>query len=486
MWGRYSELLNSSFYFVIDKCFDLMEFFMKQAYAFGRLVLLIALLTAGLNYALTRTGLQENLVKILKAVLFFYIVMAGYPRIIGWISNYTFLMAQGSIYESVRAHFEGVTREVESSYEISVPTGVRPYEEFSFATQSNSMYRTVIARQKHIIKENDNFNLFDELTEVRPHKKTGMSYTVVRPSAVLKIIFFLADECFHYAEEKDAAFLSFPNMTRIVKGCICAFFLIFTGVFALLEYIVCFLEFALVVSVGIILFPMSIWEGSKFLTEGFIKSIIGFFMKLLFCNIAIFLLLYGFISIFYTMVGKSTTGGDTAAFTGGVDQIILIVFSSFLFFLVCKAAPGLAGSLLSGSPSLNASGAISAAAGAVGAVGAMAALPAAAKSKIAGVAGAAGAVVGGIAKTAGVLSEAGAAAKAARTAHGTKAEQAGAFMASLGRQTSQGLARSIHGSQSGGQTMGKLKEGRQLAGAETGAQYMNSRKGKTDEEKAKT
>jgi len=61
---NFSNTVNSSFYFVADKLIDLQEFFINQAWAIGRVVLLIAVLSAGFNYALTGQGLKENVIKI--------------------------------------------------------------------------------------------------------------------------------------------------------------------------------------------------------------------------------------------------------------------------------------------------------------------------------------------------------------------------------------------------------------------------------------
>jgi type IV secretory pathway TrbL component len=159
-----------------------------------------------------------------------------------------------------------------------------------------------------------------------------------------------------------------PNIGLVISCYVCAFFVMLTGSFAVLEYIMAFLEFIFITSVGIMLFPMSMWEGSKFLTEKLISAIIGFSIKLLFCTICIFLLMWGMLSL--------ANGYVDRAFKGLADQILLIIFTSLLFYYICKSAPGLAQSLLTGSPSLSAAGAIGAAKAAAGAVAGVAGLAA--------------------------------------------------------------------------------------------------------------
>jgi type IV secretory pathway TrbL component len=158
-----------------------------------------------------------------------------------------------------------------------------------------------------------------------------------------------------------------------------------TGVFCVLEYLIAFMEFMFVTSVGIILFPFSLWEGTKFLAEKLIGAIIGFFVKLLFSSICIFLMLYSF----YTLAHQTSASG----FVGRADQILMIFFSSLLVFYLCKSAPGLAQSLFTGTPSLSATGAISAD---------------------------------------GMLSQAKNASQAVRDLGGTADQQAGAYLSSIG------------------------------------------------------
>jgi type IV secretory pathway TrbL component len=376
LWKSAGDQIDNAFFFVVDKVVDLQGYFIFYSKGVGRVVFLIAILSAGLNHALTGTGLKENLIKIFKATVFFLIVISFYPRIIGWITENTFNMAYGSTGKFVEDYFKNATREIEV---IEFNNGV-PMDENGFFTGSGSVKEAGFETTYQQVKL-DSENLFSDLSVKRKHPRIG-EYTVVAPANLLKILFFMAGDFIKFADKKQTIV---PDITQSLKGLFCAGFTIATGCFALLEYLVCFLEFMLVTSVGVILFPLSIWEGSKFMSEKFIGAVVGFFMKMLFCNIAIFLLLYGFISLYYSYSGS---GG----FQGKADQIIFIVFSCLLFFYICKSAPGIAQSLLTGTPSLSASGAISAATGAVAAAGATMGMA----KKVGGAVG--GTVVGGAAK----------------------------------------------------------------------------------------
>jgi len=338
---NFSQTINNAFFFVIDKIIDMQDYFITQAKFIGRIVFLIAILSAALNYALTGTGLKENLIKIFKATVFFMIIISVYPRIIGWITEQTFKFAEGSIYESVEDYFN-----------IKIDH-IKEREIIQYGARARWKISTTITEVSH------DESIFSDLIIKRNNSNTP--HTVIAPANLFKIIFFIARDCIGYADLKQNVI---PEFSTVLKGLICAFFIIITGAFAILEYIICFLEFMLVASVGVILFPLSIWEGSKFMSEKFIGALVGFFMKMLFCNIAIFLMLYGFVSMYYTLQIIPL------GFTASVDQIIFIVFNCLLFYFICKSAPGIAQSLLTGTPTLSASGAISAATGAVAAAGA--------------------------------------------------------------------------------------------------------------------
>jgi hypothetical protein len=398
--------VNDAFFFVINKIIELQAFFIKESWAIARTVLLIALISAALNYAISGGGFKESMVKIAKAACFFFIIIFLYPRIIGYISAWTFEKARASVYDSMETY----VNTAQTATADDVIDGA--------AAGEKGTYGSVVMRSEAVSEEQDPLRYFDDILANQTYG--NMTYTCVAPAAVLRVVLLIAGECLRFSDEAPKQGW-LPNFGAVLKGIICAFFVILTGVFAVLEYLMAFLEFMLVSSVGIILFPLSMWEGSKFMSEKFIGAIVGFFMKLLFCNIAIFLMLYGFISLSKQFV--------SVPFTGLPDEIIRVVFTCLLFFYICKSAPGLAQSLLTGTPSLSATGAISAAGGAVAAAGATMGM---AKSAL-----------GLGAKTAfgglGAVTQAGSAAKTVKEMGGGKAAQAAAFLGSMGHSAGETL-----------------------------------------------
>jgi hypothetical protein len=129
-------------------------------------------------------------------------------------------------------------------------------------------------------------------------------------------------------------------------------------------------------------------------------------------------MLYGFYSLSATW--------QAAPFSGEAGQIATLLFVSLLFFYICKSAPGMAQSLLTGTPSLSATGAISAVSGAIAGVRAAGALAG----------GAMGSLASGTARTAfgaqGMLTQAGTAANTVKALGGDRNDQAAAFLGSVG------------------------------------------------------
>jgi hypothetical protein len=336
--------LNEAFYFVTDKIIELQAFFIDEAWNIGRVVLLISVCTAAVNYALTGTGLKENIVKLLKAVVFFVVVMGAYPSIVSWITSYTFSIAQSSTYSGISTYIQSTT------------ATVREHAEQMKADNEKGTYGATVVTTRE--------NYFGPIIINRTFTSgSGKSfkYSTVAPAAALQAMLLVAGECMRGLDwEKETRQGIIPNIGLILICLLCAFFVIVIGCFALLEYLIAFMEFIFISSIGIICFPLSLWDGSKFMAEKFISALLGFFIKLLFCTICIFLMLYGFLSLarLYTQ----------EPFMGLIDQVVMIVFTCLLFFYICKSAPALAQSLLTGAPSLNAAGAIGAAATAIGAV----------------------------------------------------------------------------------------------------------------------
>ena len=333
--------INEGYFFVIGKIIELQTFFLKEAWVIGRVVFLISLCSAIVNFAMTQTGLKENIVKMIKALVFFVLVMRAYPRIVDWITQYTFNLASGSSYATVQAKVN------------SMMVNVYAHAQIMKAKDKKSTYPNIVLTQ--------DTNFFSPMIATITNSQTGQQYSSIAPAAVLNAMVLVAGACIHAADDYESqGMFDFTAFGIQIKGIICALCVVISGSFAVLEYLVSFMEFIFVTSVGIICFPLSLWDGTKFMSEKFISAIFGFFFKLLFSSICIFITLYGFLTL--------ATLYTTNPFLGLIDQIVMVIFTCLMFYYLSKSAPALAQSLLTGAPSLTAAGAVGTAVTAFGAI----------------------------------------------------------------------------------------------------------------------
>jgi len=326
------ETLNTAFFFVTDLIVSIRIFFIGQAWNVGRFVLIISLSMAAINYAITGQGLKENLIKISKAVVFFVLVMSLYPRIMGFITETTFRWAHDSVFVHIDRHLAQTRQDVVAAADAPAPPERR----------RNFLGRFFESRRALPQDAVDTTDIF--MNVIYRRETGGITYTVVAPAAILQIVMLVASEPLSFAREEGSGGIMSTDFFSLVMGSLVGIVVMFVGMFAVLEYLMAFLEFMLVASVGVILFPLSLWEGTKFLAEKLIGAIIGFFIKLLFCNITMFLMLFGYMSLL--------RGFADRPFTGQPDEILITLFISLIFFYLCRSAPGLAQSLLTGAPSL--------------------------------------------------------------------------------------------------------------------------------------
>ena len=409
------EGLNNAFFNVLEKLIDLQPHFIAWAWNVARVVMLIALGFICVKHAINGQGLKEWLVKPGMSFTIFAIIINSYPKIIEKGNELMYNMAASSTYDGGIASYFTIQKEKM----IMIAEGTTEYV-------SSWNYGGQIMRSEKI-PDGEPRNYFTDLFVTRTHKnpendEKEYSYTTLAPKAALEIILLVAGEALRFSDDSKGI----KKIGDMFKGLFMALAVIITGVFGICEYLICMLEFMLVTSVGVILLPFMLWDSSKFLTEKLIGAIVGFFIKLLFCNICIFLMLYGFMML-------ATNSAEAGVFTGTADEMVSTLFTCVLFFLICKSGPNLAQSLLTGSPSLNSGAAFAAVGGAVaGAAGAM------------GLAGKAGSLAGGVAaKTgfgaAGALSKAGGAMRAVKDLGGSGGDQAGAVFSSLAGSAGEAL-----------------------------------------------
>jgi type IV secretory pathway TrbL component len=438
---------------ILRQILKMQSIFMGTARTVGMVCTFFALTSAAFNYMINGEGLKESLAKIVKAWAVVMLIFYSYPFIVTKITEWTFTQGKAAAWDATtESNFRTARSKIVAN--ATAPRPELPVVEYQNGFGGPYIPNGTVVFGRTFITETTKKtqNPIDYFSE--PYRSFTVSpvntyvagvptqtFYYMSPLAVMQLAMLIAGDCFQFSDE-NSGLMNF-NIAAVLKGVICAVCVIFTCLVAVIDYILAYVEFMFVSSVGIMLLPTSIWDTSKFLSEKFIGAIVGFTLKLLFSTVCIFFLLAGYVNI--------AAEFTRTKFTGGIDQVVIIAFTSLLYYIIVKNAPGMAQSLLTGSPSLNAGGAISAVAGAVGAAtGAAKMAGGVAKTAATGAVRGAFGAVGAGSQMAGAVS-------AVRALGGTGLQQAGAAMQSLGKSagsqfmaSGSGLVRSLMGGKDGG------------------------------------
>jgi type IV secretory pathway TrbL component len=391
--------VDAPFFDLLDKLTGLQGYFLQQAWFIGRIVMLMCFGLAAIKYAIKGEGLKEPMVKLVIAFISFYILMTAYPSIVSGLNKIIFEWSYNSTYKG------GVADMINN-------------------TQGNYDFW-----QKKVNKDSDAYSdIIRVVEEELGSGNVGKKYVLdiydtesgfIRPNAIIRLLMLVTEMILHHATKFDLS----RSVLDFILLLLTAVAVIVCGILASLQYFICALEFTFITSVGVIMLPFMLWDGSKFLTEKLIGAIVGFTMKMLFITIAMLLTFNGYLALMMR------------PFAGALDQMIYTVFVSLFYMMICQSGPQLAVSLLTGTPQMSLmEGA--AAAGAFAAAGI-------AGSKAAGAT--AGAAAQGGVRALGAASQAAGAAGAAKELGGGKADMAGAALSSLGSSAAQGAKSMAHG-----------------------------------------
>jgi len=365
---------------VLDGIVGFQYYFTKIAGIIALIVTSLCLLWTLIKYAMTGEGLKEAIVKYVLAFIVYFVVLTNYSTIISEMSDLTYTMGTKSVWNNG----------FDTAFNNQLETGVHIYHPKNWTANQMQIKQVPDGNNEDAITIGDtaapsNLQQLDEINEresmgtnydkyVKPTTKHLTIYTgnwsinsindifngvevktqyyhTLYPSALFTVFWLAATNAFLYAFD--------GNLLQVLLGLFLVVVIAITGIMGCLNYFVCFLEFMLVTGVGIMMLPFMLWDATKFLSEKLIGAVVGFFIKLLICTMCIYLMLWGFLGL--------ATGG----FNGALNQIINILFTCFLYFALCTKGPELATSLLTGSPQMNATGALSTAAGALGAAAAV-------------------------------------------------------------------------------------------------------------------
>ena len=356
--------LDAPFFTLVEDFSSLQTYFLAQAMFIAKIVLTLNIGFMAIKYVAKGQGLSEQLIKVLSSLIIFLIVINSYPLMIQGINRIIYAWSYGSTYGKVAEMIQKTTSSGEATeFWEKKANDPDAYSDIIKTLETETGKGNV--GKKYVL------DIFDKGTAKRP----GM---FIRPNAVMRLLMLSFETIWNKAltclEPRGA--LPFPRDTGgAVILILTAIAVVLCGILASLQYFICALEFTLITSVGCLLLPFMLWDGSKFLTEKLVGAIVGFSIKMLFVTIALMLTINGYLALM------------VRPFDSFIDQAIYTVFVSLFYMMICQNGPALAVSLLTGSPQMSlmegvAAAGTFAAAGVAGAAGAKAAASGAAKTAV--------------------------------------------------------------------------------------------------------
>jgi type IV secretion system protein TrbL len=185
----------------------------------------------------------------------------------------------------------------------------------------------------------------------------GASLGILSPGAMIKTSVLIADiinrqGSYSYDTEKknfiEQTLDTIKNIPQLVSSLILkalmTFGIIIAGIFFVLQYCVCIIEYYIVAASGLLLIPCILFEGTKDFAKKLVGLFASYFVKIIVMSLAVFWAYSAFISMGNDIIGSN-------------QPISFLSFSNFIFtaalsWIVVREAPKIAQGLFSGSPSL--------------------------------------------------------------------------------------------------------------------------------------
>lgn len=216
----------------------------------------------------------------------------------------------------------------------------------------------------------------------------------------------------------------FSRIFDMILTFICMIMLVAATVFALVQYVMCILEYTIITSLSMLFIPCLLFDGLKDMAQKVVPAMVGLIIKLLVITMCMFFATYAFLNLAINTITENT--GMNLPMFG------YVFFTVILAFVLTQNAPQIAVTMLTGNPQLS-MGEVVHAMGTVAAMGAGAVT--ATKMGFGGLAGGARAGANALGAGAGMF---GAAEQAAQNAREDGKGGFGTAMAALGGAAQEG------------------------------------------------
>ena len=155
-------------------------------------------------------------------------------------------------------------------------------------------------------------------------------------------------------DEEDANFMkkgfnkvtsTFAHIPTMIMAMFCCLVLVFSAIFACIQYLMTILEYTIVVGVGAFFIPFILFDGTKELPKKLIPVFTGFLIKTIVITICMFF-------VFYLLIQETV---EIMTDNGGMNWVtfVTIVFTCVIGFVLTQNAPKIAQTLMTGQPQLS-------------------------------------------------------------------------------------------------------------------------------------
>lgn len=138
---------------------------------------------------------------------------------------------------------------------------------------------------------------------------------------------------------------TFAHIPTMIMTMFCCLVLVFSAIFACIQYLMTILEFTIVVGIGAFFIPFILFDGTKEMPKKLIPVFTGFLIKTIVITICMFF-------VFYILIQETV---EIMSDNGGMNWVtfVTIVFTCIIGFVLTQNAPKIAQTLMTGQPQLS-------------------------------------------------------------------------------------------------------------------------------------
>ena len=318
--------INHSVYGILNRVGDISLFLEDAVSLIAAICLAMSIGMLAVKVFLGGANAKNELIKSGLSIVVFIILFNLYGPLMNGVYKVATNLGYASVFSS-------------GKYTVEIPNGVSGksvsgYYEFLDEVSGGLFSFTGDGAKKAL-----NLNLIDAKTGFLDLNKTfKFAYVMVRAlfkSLPGKINIFTSG----------AILMLFTFLLALITSLAC-FFL------CLANYVTCLIDFFALKGFGILMLPMSLWDGMKSYTSGLFGSIGRIFMKLLLISSFLFLSIMAYLDCMLTLYLKDVS--SLSNFVLGYTETCLdIIFISIVCFILTKNTTAISGFLMGGNPQMS-------------------------------------------------------------------------------------------------------------------------------------